>query len=62
MRRRSFLGGAAIVGLTSASAGFGFVTNAFAATTKGKVMSDNPLLQEWKTPFGTCLLYTSRCV
>ncbi len=53
MRRRSFLGGAAIVGLTSASAGFGFVTNAFAATTKGKVMSDNPLLQEWKTPFGT---------
>ncbi len=52
MRRRSFLGGAAIVGLTSASAGFGFVTNAIAAT-KGKIMSDNPLLQEWKTPFGT---------
>lgn len=53
MRRRNFLGGIATIGAISIGSGFGLVSNSIADEIKdGKMGNLNPLLQEWKTPFG----------
>lgn len=53
MQRRSFLGGIATFGTMSMFTSLGIATNSIASELKDGIMSEiNPLLQEWKTPFG----------